>query len=51
MNPDLLASQFATLEEPAGAIVVDIAPPPAAIVDDIMARLSSLGLDQEKKRT
>ena len=28
--PTLLASQFAALEEPAGAIVVDIAPPPAA---------------------
>jgi gluconokinase len=50
MNPDLLASQFATLEEPAGAIVVDIAPPPAVIVDDIMARLRTLGLDTEKRR-
>lgn len=49
MNPDLLASQFATLEEPAGAIIVDITPPPAIIVDNIMARLSSLGLDPEKR--
>lgn len=49
MNPDLLASQFATLEEPAGAIVVDIAPPPAVIVDNIMARLGTLGLAPEKR--
>ncbi|MBS1165282.1 MAG: gluconate kinase [Proteobacteria bacterium] len=49
MNPDLLASQFATLEEPAGAIVVDIAPPPAAIVDNIMAWLGTLGLAPEKR--
>lgn len=51
MNPDLLASQFATLEEPAGAIIVDIAPPPAAIVDEIMTRLGTLGFDQKKRRT
>ena len=51
MNPDLLASQFATLEEPAGAIVIDIAPPPAVIADDIMARLGALGLHQEKRLT
>lgn len=49
MNPDLLASQFATLEEPAGAIVIDIAPPPAAIVDDIMDRLGLAGPKQEKR--
>jgi gluconokinase len=32
MNPDLLQSQFDTLEEPRDAIVVDIALPPEAIV-------------------
>lgn len=51
MNPDLLASQFATLEEPAGAIVVDIAPPPAVIVDGIMDRLGLTGSKQEKRPT
>jgi gluconokinase len=51
MNPGLLASQLATLEEPADAIAVNIAPPPAAIADKIMARLDARGLHQEKRRT
>ena len=51
MNPGLLASQLATLEEPADAIAVNIALPPAAIADKIMARLDARGLHQEKRRT
>jgi len=51
MDPGLLASQLATLEEPADAIAVNIAPPPAAIADKIMARLDARGLHQEKRRT
>jgi len=51
MNPGLLASQLATLEEPNDAIVVDIAPPPAAIADEIMARLDARRPHQEKRRT
>jgi gluconokinase len=35
----ILASQFATLEEPSEAIVVDIHPSPEAIVSDICRRL------------
>jgi len=35
MNPNLLASQFATLEEPVGMFTVDIAQSPAAIVRSI----------------
>jgi gluconokinase len=35
----ILAAQFADLEEPNGAVVVDITPPPEAIVDDICRRL------------
>lgn len=49
MNPNLLTSQFAALEEPDDAIVVDIAPPPAAIVDDIMARLRTRKPTPEKR--
>src|SRR5438105_3468918 len=36
---DLLPSQFATLEEPSEAIVVDISPPPETIVKQILAEL------------
>ena len=43
MNPNLLASQFATLEEPEGAIAVDIVLPPDVIVDEIAARLVAIG--------
>jgi gluconokinase len=35
----LLASQFATLEEPMDAIAVDVAPPPTDIVSEIRQRL------------
>jgi gluconokinase len=40
MNPALLASQLATLEEPQDAIVVDVAEPPAALVAAIRAQLA-----------
>lgn len=49
MNPNLLTSQFAALEEPADAVVVDIAPPPAAVADEIMNRLQTRGLTAEKR--
>lgn len=39
MNPDLLKSQFDTLEEPADAIVVDASMAPEAVVNTIRARL------------
>lgn len=39
MNPALLDSQFATLEEPASAIVLDIDETPAAIVAEIGRQL------------
>jgi gluconokinase len=39
MNPDLLQSQFDTLEEPRDAIVVDISGTPEAIVKEIRSRL------------
>ncbi|MDZ7268933.1 MAG: gluconokinase [candidate division KSB1 bacterium] len=39
MNPNLLASQFEALEEPADARAVDIAQPPAAIVARILSEL------------
>ena len=38
-NPDLLDSQFATLEEPRNAITVDIAPPIPEIVQNIKTLL------------
>ena len=41
MDPDLLQSQFDTLEEPRDAIVVDIAAAPEAIVNEIVAALES----------
>jgi gluconokinase len=41
MNPDLLQSQFDTLEEPRDAIVVDAAAVPGAMVDEIKLRLAS----------
>ena len=40
MNPDLLQSQFDTLEEPRDAIVVDISGTPEAIVSEIRSRLA-----------
>ena len=42
MPPALLDSQFATLEEPGAdehPIVVSIAPPPDAIVDEVVRQL------------
>lgn len=39
MNPDLLQSQFDTLEEPRDAIVVDASMAPEAIVEEIKRRL------------
>jgi gluconokinase len=39
MKADMLATQFDSLEEPRDAMVVDIAQSPAAIVDEILARL------------
>jgi gluconokinase len=38
---DLLASQFATLEEPADAIAVDAAPPPEEIVAEVCRQLGA----------
>jgi gluconokinase len=38
-DPKLLSSQFETLEEPQRALVVDVAQPPEAIVDEIVRRL------------
>jgi gluconokinase len=40
MNPALLDSQFAALEEPRDAIVADIGPEPEAITAAILARLA-----------
>ena len=40
MNPDLLESQFDDLEEPEGAIVVDISESPEASVKQIQAKLN-----------
>jgi gluconokinase len=40
MNPQLLQSQFDTLEEPSDAIVVDIAGAPEKIVDSIRDQLA-----------
>ncbi|MFN2444548.1 MAG: gluconokinase [Vicinamibacterales bacterium] len=42
MSPQLLQSQFATLEEPADALVVDIDAPPRTIVDTIRHRLRAM---------
>lgn len=39
MRPDLLVSQFDSLEEPNGALIVDIAPPPRDIVRQIRKKL------------
>jgi gluconokinase len=39
MNPNLLQSQFDTLEEPREAIVVDVSATPKAIVNEVIARL------------
>jgi gluconokinase len=39
MNPSLLHSQFGTLEPPADAIKVDVAPPPQKVADEIRFQL------------
>ena len=39
MKAEMLASQFAALEEPRDAIVVDVSQPPGAIVDRILSDL------------
>jgi len=39
MKPDLLKSQFAALEEPSGALAVDIRPEPDEIVEQILSTL------------
>ena len=39
MKADMLASQFAALEEPCDAIVADVSAPPGAIVKQIMTQL------------
>lgn len=43
MNPALLGSQFATLEEPTDALIVDADGTPAAIVDEVLSRLAKSG--------
>jgi gluconate kinase len=40
MKANMLASQFDDLEEPSGAIIVDIAQPPDAIVEQILTGIS-----------
>jgi len=40
MKANLLASQFDDLEEPSGAIIVDIAQPPDAIVQQVLTGIS-----------
>jgi gluconokinase len=40
MKPEMLASQFADLEEPADAMVVDVSKRPEEIVAEIVARLA-----------
>jgi gluconokinase len=39
MKPEMLASQFAALEEPKDAIVVDVALAPEVIVENVMRSL------------
>jgi len=43
MKANMLASQFDVLEEPSDAIIVDIVQPPDAIVERILAGVSSSG--------
>ncbi len=43
-KPELLASQFALLEEPTDAVTVDVASPPEAIVAEIRERLGLASL-------
>ena len=39
MKADMLASQFDALEEPSDALIVDVSPPPDAIVEQILTEL------------
>ena len=39
MKVDMLAGQFAALEEPSDALVVDVSPPPTAIVEKVLSQL------------
>ena len=39
MKADMLASQFAILEEPSDAIIVDVSQPPEVIVDQLLTAL------------
>jgi len=39
MKADMLASQFEALEEPSGAIIVDVAQSPEAIVEQVLGEL------------
>ncbi len=41
MPASLLASQFATLEEPSDALTIDIGPPPEQIISEILQHLGS----------
>lgn len=50
MNPTLLTSQFDTLEEPQGALVVDVRPTPDVIVDTILSHLEEIRSDRERAR-
>jgi len=43
MNPNLLHSQFETLEPPGDALQVDITPPPNEIAAEIRRRLGLMG--------
>jgi gluconokinase len=40
MNPNLLPSQFEALEPPAGALEVDVSPPPEEIAAEIQGKLA-----------
>ncbi len=42
MNINLLASQFDTMEEPDGGVIIDISQDPETLCDNIVARLSDL---------
>ena len=41
MKPEMLRSQFATLEEPTNALVIDVSPPVDEIVEQVMMVLSN----------
>lgn len=49
MNPELLKSQFDTLEEPSDAIVVDANETVSEIVDDILAQVNNSTVAKEQK--